>query len=482
MNRITRALVGCVVLVWLAASSWPAQIDDVYISASFARSLVEDGVFRWPGGLVVEGFSNLSWVLAMAVAEAAGGDVPWLAQVGALICGCGVLFAASAWLPEDRRGTLIFAGLALWAPLSYWSSMGMETTLYTLLLVMGWPAICSGRSWGLALLVAAALTRPEGTAVALLGCLVIRDRPAQIALGALVLFHAWRVWTFGSLLSSVATVKLGMSGPFLLAQLPLELLLAAPLLILAWPRGSLSDDRWIALAPLGVSVAALTAIGGDWMAMGRLLLPGVAASTVALARVDGDRDTPSWGWLLGLALVGSIQPRFLSVSIRVPSVTPWVEYARLDPVLPVDQKWLIENAPWGAVVQSQDVGVLSHLPGMTVVDSDGLVDPRFTHGRGSAGAWVADWYASEQRPTVIRTAAWHPTWQTGQPPEGLDPWLKIAESTWAEHYTEAARLEYERDGWHAYIRYDLENNAQPPTPDQVAERYRRWGRVPTSAP
>lgn len=468
----SRALVACALLIWLAATTWSAQIDDVYISASFARSLVETGELRWPGGAVVEGFSNLSWVLGLALFEAMGGDVPWLAQLAALACGCGVLAIASEWLPTDRRGSLILVGIALWSPLSYWSSMGMETTLYTLLLVVGWPAICAGRSWGLVFLMAAALTRPEGTAMAVLGCAVLGGRGARWTLTALAGFHVWRLWLFGSPLSTVAQVKLG-SGSHVLGQLPLELLLAVPLLWLAWGSGAREDDRYVALAPLGVSVAALVAIGGDWMAMGRLLLPGVVASTVALARVHTARGSVSWVWLLGLAVVGSIQPRFLVwPTFRVPTAAPWCHYAEgLEPVLAADQRWIIENLPDGAVVQSQDVGVLSHIPGITVVDSDGLVDPRFAWARGSGGwAWVSDWYDADERPTAIRTAAWHPTWRETARPEGLDPWLYLAEDAWSQHYRPAASLEHEVDAWRAWIRYDR-HEASKPSPERVAERW-----------
>ena len=192
-------------LVLLAAPYWPGTVDDVYITVGFARQWAETGALTWTDGVRVEGYSNFQLVALLALGIGLGADGAVLAQCIALGCGVAIVSVASWKMPRTRLGTIAVMGLAVWNPLCRWSVIGMETTLYALLLSLGWMAAISGQRWfghAVWLLVIASLTRPEGAACILfvlftqaLGPIgtTKRDFVAIIGMSSLLVYHTGRV-------------------------------------------------------------------------------------------------------------------------------------------------------------------------------------------------------------------------------------------------------------------------------------------------
>ena len=120
-------------------------MDDAYISLRIARNWVELGapVFNafelGPGGQPVEGFSNLLWTALLAALYQAGASFPDFLGPLQLSLAMGVLIVQLRFVTSELR--LGRAGecasvvlLATSAPFVAWSTGGMETTLFTLLL------------------------------------------------------------------------------------------------------------------------------------------------------------------------------------------------------------------------------------------------------------------------------------------------------------------------------------------------------------
>ena len=114
--------------------------DDAYISLRFAHHVAQGYGFVWnPGEASVSGFTSLLHVLMLAAIEKAG--LTPLAHVPLLGAAFGVVTMALALLlfervnpthrAENLTGAILF-GLApsLW----YWSTAGLETTLFAALL------------------------------------------------------------------------------------------------------------------------------------------------------------------------------------------------------------------------------------------------------------------------------------------------------------------------------------------------------------
>src|SRR5690606_3410613 len=104
-----------------------------------------------------------------------------------------------------------------------------------------------------------------------------------------------------------------------------------------------------------------------------------------------------------------------------------------------------------------DVGILGHVPRMTVVDSRGLVSSRFLRARQEQ-EWsaIAAWYQSADRPDVIEVSRYLPNdflrGETLAPYQGLDPWLRQLDAHLA-HYPHRDDVFHSEGSWQAAIRF-----------------------------
>jgi hypothetical protein len=483
-----RALVAGGLLVWLAAPAWSEQIDDVYILSTFARQLVQTAELAWHTGERIEGYSSLVWVLVLAACHALQLDVPLWAQLASLGCGLGLLCFASLRLPRDGRGALLLFAIAAWSPYAYWSAQGMETLAFGALAAAGWVLVLergARAAGGLWLLALAALTRPEGAlwyALGGLACVVrggLPPRAVRVARLSLVAFGAYqlfRVAYFDAFLPTPVLVKAQL-GPRGLAQLAVELLSAAGVFAVAFATARPARrDLPFMLAPTALGVAALLGVNGDWMGQGRLLLPGVVASALAVqihAPARPLRLAPLW---LGIALLlGSVESRFLEPPrLRVPTATPLHMYTRgLDTPLPVPLAFWIAHAPPGATVQAADIGIFSQIPDVRVLDSRGLTSGAFaellrTRDLGPIRAL----YESEQRPDMIQVAHFVSKGSgPAEAPAGLDPWLRELDPLLARHYPVRDELSFPARGFVGVMR-EYRRERRDPSPAQRVARLR----------
>jgi hypothetical protein len=117
-------------------------IDDAYISFHYARNLAEGKGLTFNPGEYVEGYSNFLWVVLLAAGIRLGGDALVLAKIFGGLFGVLVLAAtffltkALAGRKREKLTDPIPAGVAtlLLASntyLAYWSSLGLETALFT---------------------------------------------------------------------------------------------------------------------------------------------------------------------------------------------------------------------------------------------------------------------------------------------------------------------------------------------------------------
>ncbi len=211
--------VYCFHAVWF--STW--LIEDAAISYAFAENIAHgEGPVPTPGAEPVEGFSNPTWTLLLAV-TAFFGLPPWI--TGKLLgLGFGLACLPLAYLWARRTAEEQGADPGNWpllAPLVLavstqhvlWSASGLENGLFTLLLAAGAVRILAEGdrpSWGLSgvLLGLLAITRPEAPmyagVIAVFGAIwAVRAGGfrwlASFALAGLAPFctwHAWRYWTF----------------------------------------------------------------------------------------------------------------------------------------------------------------------------------------------------------------------------------------------------------------------------------------------
>jgi arabinofuranosyltransferase len=153
----------------------PFMPDDAYISFQYAQNLAHGhGLTFNAGEDAVEGYSNLLWILIVSIAVNLGLDVPSLSPLLGVVAAVLTIFVF--WLLLQRRKLSALQQfvpmlvVSCSAPLALYAVSGMETALYSLLLLVG--ILCLDyslssyrRAWLVGLATTSfllALTRPEG--------------------------------------------------------------------------------------------------------------------------------------------------------------------------------------------------------------------------------------------------------------------------------------------------------------------------------
>ncbi|MBI5710143.1 MAG: hypothetical protein HZC42_07565, partial [Candidatus Eisenbacteria bacterium] len=197
-------LAAVAVFAATVAAVWPFTVDDAFITLRYARNLAAGHGPTFNAGLPpVEGCTAFLWMVLLALPHLLGLDAPScakLAGVAALLATLGatalLAFELSAFLPRGQRALPAAAAaliLAAWAPSAVHAVSGMETALFSFLLVLlallcarrlGRPAAPGVRGLALTALLLG-LTRPEGNlaaAAALLATLGLSPHGARAPL------------------------------------------------------------------------------------------------------------------------------------------------------------------------------------------------------------------------------------------------------------------------------------------------------------
>jgi arabinofuranosyltransferase len=324
---------GVGLLVHLRA--WAFVCDDAFISFRYARNLGRHGALVYNVDPLerVEGYTNLLWVLILALGELVGLAPETLAPVltaAASLVSLLLVALISAALrrrfgpkrkegreagSEDPRAFALVdllgpALLVLTPEFVVWASGGLETSLALALALAAMVAWLRGRiEWAAACSALAGLTRVDallGIAAFGVGWLAVvgltaKPRPAipwrRVAIASLVfaapllaslvvrklyygewLPNTWAVKHHGALLRDsygVGYLKFWADRLGLIGLAPLALLLRPRHLILALPIATQLVWAW--------------SIGGDFMAYGRFLLPATTllALLIGLALAEG---------------------------------------------------------------------------------------------------------------------------------------------------------------------------------------------------
>ena len=303
--------------------------DDAYISFVYARNFAEHGELVFNPGQFVEGYTNFLWTLLLGVGMLVNIPPEISAKVLGALFAVVTLFVA-CWIVERAIGRKSPWGavpallLAATAGFACWTSGGLETQLFTMLVAIALHGVVAaeeaGSEGGLfrsaIALALAAMTRPEGMLVAAvlavvrIACnLIAKRRPVGETEGfALIIFallwapwFAWRFWYYGYLFPNTYYVKAtgkwaqaGMAkvmwnqGSYYVWSwlVQTKLLYALPLAGLGMMAARPRTPRFA----LGLASALLAAVylpytisvGGDFMGLHRFIMPMFAIAAIAV--------------------------------------------------------------------------------------------------------------------------------------------------------------------------------------------------------
>jgi len=287
--------------------------DDAYISFRYARNLVQGLGLVFNAGERVEGYSNFLWTLWCALGMRLGVSPETWTLASGIFCHAGsVLLLLVFTHARSRRVPVLaipFAAIlaALHRDGSVFATSGLETSLFTLLAIVGYLLLALGEPTprrlagaGVALALAT-LTRPDGIVFAAVGGLAAlvfsrRRLPAvsAYAIGCLALLLPWALWKlsfYGDLLPNTWYAKSGDRSWYsqgltyvglYFARYWMAALALPVALVAAWRRtgaGARSggDPEWVRAAVVAAGFAlagtwSIAKVGGDFM-FARLMIP-----------------------------------------------------------------------------------------------------------------------------------------------------------------------------------------------------------------
>jgi arabinofuranosyltransferase len=302
---------------------WPFISDDALISLRYAARLIDGNGLTWTDGRPVEGYSNLLWVLLVALLGMFRIDLIDAARLLGTLGMVVVMLSVSRWyIGRDRLRVVWFpvtVGLlfvSLGAPMAIWVIGGLEQPLIAALLATSIPLAFSildseapSRATQLThslLLGLLCLSRPDGalfTVAAVAALLAFgrsegrsRVRDSLLVLAFPVLFYVgqltFRMYYYGELVPNTALVKLTPSSLRLegglqylsdgvRALLPLSAVAIAALVGLLIPSGSRRRAAYLLITALTWS-AYVAFIGGDIFPGHRHMVPVIVVLAFAL--------------------------------------------------------------------------------------------------------------------------------------------------------------------------------------------------------
>jgi len=312
------------ILVWHSLQ-YNFVTDDAYISFVYSRNLAEHGELSFNLGHPVEGYTNFLWTFVLGLLMVVGIAPEISSRVLGTACAIGTLvvaFRITERLLAVKRPTtwreispwpIIPPLLLAWSSgFACWSSGGLETQLFTLLVALAIEAYVAAEDgeplrlqrMGLYLALAA-MTRPEGLMVAgVIGAHRLamnasrrRIKPdlAELrAIGAFLLvwapWFAWRWWYYGWPFPNTYYVKAtgalpkGMDAEvwrygfhyiYVWAK-QVHLVWIAPVLVLgviAKPRTPRFSFVTLAALLAGAYLYYTASVGGDFMGLHRFIMP-----------------------------------------------------------------------------------------------------------------------------------------------------------------------------------------------------------------
>ncbi len=307
-----------VYLVLALTSSW--LCDDAYIAFRYSSNFADGHGLRFNLGVEppVEGYTQLGWVLWMSIFEWLDLDPRFWARATGIVAGALLLY----WVTRFARkrlnlGTIPTAAAALFFATSptvcVWSTGGLGTMPFALAIFIACERLLGDLdrphlAQAVAAALLAALLRVDG--IYWLGLIFasgvviakLTQRPALlrktllcagIVAAAIAIQIVWRLFYYGDWLPNTARAKVGLSWPALQRgfdytftywlTIPSTLIV----LLLSLPLARRREEWWLRISAV---IAAATfaygvLVGGDFMAMGRFMLPAIPFLALAVGRL-----------------------------------------------------------------------------------------------------------------------------------------------------------------------------------------------------
>ncbi len=446
-------LFACCQLYSRNTKKYDVTIDDSYITLRYARNLADGKGLTFNPPEKVEGYTNFLMVIFLAILDPALDQGITIAKQLSYIFGLvallmAVMFAIACPGINGRLWMIVAALFFASSPyLAYWSSSGMETSLFAALLITGalftafylefnrsWMLIISGFAWTLC-----AMTRPEGyLPFVLLMIFIIGKRKVMkprfwhwvaIVLPTII-YQAFRIIYFGSLLPNTFIAKTRFDIEQVIAGLKYsaEFInntgLVGIMLLLAVVGSLIVNRVWVRYLGLFTFLYwfYVILIGGDVMRGGRFFVP-ILFPLYLLAMLAVER------------IISVISYRFLAFWRQYPkdviaiivfivllaggSIFQKGSDAYLTECLVNENdlvgywssigRWLKDNARADSLIACTVIGAIPYYSGLRTIDMIGLTEPYIARYPNPIQGIESSWrerkynaeYVLDQKPDFI---------------------------------------------------------------------------------
>lgn len=425
-GRARWVLLGAAAVVLIVHSlAYNFVTDDAYISFVFSRNFAEHGQLAFNLGQPVEGYTNFLWTLVLGLVMLLGVSPEISSRVLGTACALATLYVVFRTMERALVRKTPWAAvpsllLACSSGFACWTSGGLETQLYTLLVAAALDAVVAAATQPRALrrlgviLALASLTRPEGPMVAavfgvawgvvrgvpwLAGKLAARRGPEVSAalavprargwidealavawfVGLWAPWFAWRWWYYGWPFPNTYYVK--ATGPWASPDLARQmignglyyvwvwlrqthLLYALPIAIVGLVAARPRTPRFVLTVTCAlfasVYLAYTVSVGGDFMGLHRFIMPVFVVAAIAV--------TLGAEWLGGKLSHRAAAPLIAAAIAVAFAVTQWALTR--------------ESLRWGNFANDQGIDT----PAFLIV----YTEDRAAIGRATAGCFRPD--------------------------------------------------------------------------------------------
>lgn len=427
---------GLVAILLLRLLEGAFDIDDAPITYRYARNIASGLGYVYNAGEYVQGTSTPLYTLILALLALLGAPPHWSSWAINLLASGGVValvFLTAHRVSPQRwlAGLLAVLWLMLQGNFLRFTTTGMETPFYMLLIVGALYALAIKRfTWATVLAALALLTRLDGAAIGVAVLLSIWLQTGRFPLrfgilyGALILpWFAWAWWYFGHPLpNSMHAKQLHVEATHVPRTWMLEELFSLNSSVMRWPialalpgaaqiYGRMRAVGWVA-APvvwLVLYIAAYTAVGIDYYEWYLSPLSPVLAILVgsgfaalwplinhpvqrAPMRQAARTAIAVTLFLAMLLFLGAPQWR----GVR-DSYNEWQQYlTHVEGNRVRTGQWLRDHADPASIVASGAIGHVGYESGLRIIDTAGLITPL-----GYGTQENADYIARELTPSGL---------------------------------------------------------------------------------
>ena len=423
VSTFYRALWAIAIFILLChiAVYYRTMVDDAFITFRYSDNLARGFGPVYNPGERVEGITNFLWMALLTPPAAFGWNLVTTTNILGIICTFICIIILIIWSRSviDYPNRLWVAFLfACSAPIAVWTTGGLETPLFVLLVlagvIQGFHEEDRNRSgwWSGILFVFAAMTRPEGVIFwagfvlfraveSLMGTHPWRRSDWQRVLGFLVLaipFTLSRWLYYGDIVPNTFFVKTGRGLRSMLggARYTLEFLsLFGGGALICIGMLSLLDSakrRWMSYC-LGLSAVFVFYIiflsGADWMAMFRYYVPIIPLLILPIAKgfellhgwvkdgkLTAGKTIPSWIVNSAFLFIGAsivllgLMPTYIAKARDVKRYGGFDDYRGYLKAA----EYLKTHAPSDALIAVQNAGTIPYLTRLPTLDMSGLAD------------------------------------------------------------------------------------------------------------